>query len=63
MSAIARTARLVGGQVEQEAKGLDPRSQQRPDLQIAFPGRLILSDVVVTSVVKERSRVSRVGPF
>ena len=35
VSAIARTARLVGGQVEQEAKGLDPRSQQRPDLQIS----------------------------
>ena len=43
VSAIARTARLVGGQVEQEARGLDPRSQQRADLQKLQIGRCVMS--------------------
>ena len=28
--------------------GLDPNSRQRPDIQIAFPGRMVLTDVVVS---------------
>jgi hypothetical protein len=27
--------------------GLDPDSRQRPDIQIVFPGRMVLTDVVV----------------
>ena len=48
VDAIARTARLVGGQVVQEVKGLETHTRQRPDLQLAFPGRMILTDVVVS---------------
>ena len=46
--AIARVAWQVGAQVQREVTGLDPDSSQRPDLQLAFPGRLLLSDVVVS---------------
>ena len=46
--AIAHVAGQVGAQVRREVAGLDPDSNQRPDLQLAFPGRLLLSDVVVS---------------
>ena len=46
--AIARVALQVGAQVRREVEGLDPRSKQRPDLQIAFPGRMLLTDVAVS---------------
>ena len=49
---------MVGGQVEREATALDPHSQQRPDLRIVFPGRTLLSDVVVTHALST-SRVAR----
>ena len=48
MDAIARVAWQVGAQVKKEVRGLDPNSQQRPDLQIAFPGRMLLTDVAVS---------------
>ena len=46
--AIARVARQVGAQVQREVTGLDPGSKQRPDVQLAFPSRLLLTDVVVS---------------
>ena len=39
---------IVGAQVRTEVQGLDPHSVKRPDLQIVFPGRMLLTDVVVT---------------
>ena len=48
VDATARIAWLVGAQVQREVKGLDPNSKQRPDLQIVFPGRMMLADVVVS---------------
>ena len=48
VDAIARAAWLVGAQVQREVKGLDPNSDQRPDLQMVFPGRMLLTDVVVS---------------
>jgi hypothetical protein len=48
VDAIARTAWMVGAQVRKEVEGLDPDSAQRPDLQIVFPGRMVLADVVVS---------------
>ena len=46
--AIGRVAWLVGAQVRREVKQLDPHSNQRPDLQITFPGRTLLTDVAVS---------------
>ena len=48
VDAISRVARQVGAQVRTEVQGLDPHSVKRPDLQIVFPGRMLLTDVVVT---------------
>ena len=47
--AIGRVAWLVGAQVKREVEGLDPHSRQRPDIQVVFPGRIILTDVVVSN--------------
>ena len=47
--AIGRVAWLVGAQVRREVEGLDPYSRQRPDIQIVFPGRLLVTDVVVSN--------------
>ena len=58
VDAIARVARLVGAQVQTEVQGLDPHSLRRPDLQIVFPGRMLLVDVVVTHSLTS-SRVAR----
>ena len=41
-------AGLVGAQVRKEVEGLDLNGKQRPDLHIVFPGRVLLSDVVVS---------------
>ena len=50
VDAIARVARLVAAQVKKEVVGLVADSgKQRPDLQIAFPGRMLLTDVSVSS--------------
>jgi hypothetical protein len=43
---VGRVAGLVGAQLRREVKGLDPHSNQRPDLQLVFPGRMVLTDVV-----------------
>ena len=59
---IARVAWLVGGQVQREVTGLDPRSKQRPDMQIVFPGRIILSDVIVSHSLTS-NRVARRVPI
>ena len=48
VDAIARMACMVGAQVRREVRGLNPDNKQRPDLQIAFPGRMLLTDVAVT---------------
>jgi hypothetical protein len=47
--AIGRVAWQVGAQVRREVEGLDPYSRQRPDIQIVFPGRILLTDVVVSN--------------
>ena len=38
VDAIGRVACRVGAQVKKEVDGLDPHSNQRPDLEIVFPG-------------------------
>ena len=48
VDAIAQVAWLVRAQVKREVKELDPHSAQRPDLLIVFPGRMLLTDVVVS---------------
>jgi hypothetical protein len=48
VDAIARVAGLVGAQVRKEVEGLDLHGKQRPDLHIVFPGRVLLTDVVVS---------------
>ena len=58
VDATARFAWLVGAQVQREVKGLDPNSKRRPDLQIVFPGRMMLADVVVSHSLTQR----RSGP-
>ena len=34
--------------MQREVKGLNPDNNQRPDVQIVFPGRMILTDVAVS---------------
>ena len=51
VDAVSRVARQVGAQVRTEVKELDPHSEKRPDLQIVFPGRMILSDVAVSHML------------
>ena len=48
VEAISCVARQVGAQVRTEVTGLNPCNDQRPDLQIVFPGRMLLSDVSVS---------------
>ena len=48
VDAISRLAMQVGAQVRTEVGGLDPNSRQRLDMQIVFPGRMMLTDVVVS---------------
>ena len=50
---IARVAGQVGAQVLKEVEGLDPGSKQRPDLQLVFPGRMLLTDVSVSHSLTE----------
>ena len=58
--AIGRTAWMVGAQVKREVERLDPRSNQRPDIQIVFPGRTLLTDVAVSySLTASRVAASR----
>ena len=37
---IGQVAWQVGAQVMKEVEGLDPGSNQRPDIRIVFPGRM-----------------------
>ena len=48
VDAVGRLAGQVGAQVRTEVGGLDPDSRQRPDIQLVFPGRMVLTDVVVS---------------
>ena len=41
--AVGRVAWQVGAQVRREVAGLDLGSKQRPDLEIVFPGRVLLT--------------------
>ena len=47
MDALYHVVLAVGGQAIKEAKGLQAGSNLRPDLDIAFPGRRFVTDVVV----------------
>ena len=48
VDATPRVAWQVGAQVQREVEGLDPNSKLRPDIQIVFPGQMLLADVVVS---------------
>jgi hypothetical protein len=48
VAALWTSVVAVGGQGIREPKGLVSDSLKRPDLQIVFPGHLILTDVVIT---------------
>ena len=48
VDAVGRVARLVGAQVRTEVRGLDAYSNQRPDMMIVFPGRMLLADISVS---------------
>ncbi|HEY4386620.1 MAG TPA: hypothetical protein VGN34_19355, partial [Ktedonobacteraceae bacterium] len=55
---LQHTALLLGAQARREVKGLAEKSKVRPDLQIFFPGRMLLTDVVVSHPMTA-SRVER----
>ena len=55
VDAVERVAWQVGAQVRKEVEGLDPDSKQRPDLQIVFPGRMLLADVCVSHPLTARA--------
>jgi hypothetical protein len=44
---------LIGAQVKREVKGLKRDSNIRPDLQLFFPGRMLLTDVAVSHPLTE----------
>ena len=50
VDAIGRVAWMVGAQVKREVEGLDADSRKRPDLEVVFPGRRLLTDVVVVAL-------------
>ena len=45
---ISRVARQVDAQVQHEVGHFNPANKQRPDVQIVFPGRMLLTDVAVS---------------
>ena len=55
---LQHTALLLGAQARREVKGLAHKSKVRPDLQIFFPGRMLLTDIVVSHPMTT-SRVQR----
>ncbi len=55
---LQHTALLLGAQARREVKGLADKSNVRPDLQIFFPGRMLLTDIVVSHPITT-SRVQR----
>ena len=54
--ALYRAVLLTGGQAVGEVKGLQAGSDLRPDLQIVYPGRHVLSDVAVVHPLAARGR-------
>ena len=54
--ALYRAVLLTGGQAVREVKGLQAGSGLRPDLQIVYPGRHVLSDVAVVHPLSARGR-------
>ncbi|HEY4385420.1 MAG TPA: hypothetical protein VGN34_13255, partial [Ktedonobacteraceae bacterium] len=57
---LQHTALLLGAQAKREVQGLVRKSKVRPDLQIFFPGRMLLTDVVVSHPITA-SRVKNRG--
>jgi hypothetical protein len=55
---LQHIALLLGAQAKREVKGLADKSKVKPDLQIFFPGRMLLTDVVVSHPLTT-SRVQR----
>jgi hypothetical protein len=51
--ALRHAALLVGAQTKMEVKGLARDSNIRPDLQLFFPGRMLLTDVVISHPLTE----------
>ena len=51
--ALQHAALLIGAQVRREVKGLKRDSNIRPDLQLFFPGRMLLTDVAVSHPLTE----------
>jgi hypothetical protein len=64
--ALQHAALLIGAQVRREVKGLKRDSNIRPDLQLFFPGRTLLTDVAVShplteNLIAKRSRLEPPG--
>jgi hypothetical protein len=57
---LQHTALLLGAQAKREVQGLVRKSKLRPDLQIFFPGRMLLTDIVVSHPITA-SRVQKRG--
>jgi hypothetical protein len=51
--ALQHAALLIGAQVRREVKGLKRESKIRPDVQMVFPGRMLLTDVAVSHPLTE----------
>jgi hypothetical protein len=51
--ALKHAALLLGAQARREVKGLTRDTHIRPDLQIFFPGRMLLTDVVIAHPLTE----------
>jgi hypothetical protein len=47
VNALYRAVLLTGGQAQREVTGLQTDSRLRPDLQLVYPGRHVLTDVAV----------------
>jgi hypothetical protein len=60
--ALYRAVLLTGGQAMREVKGLDAKSDLRPDLQIVYPGRHVLTDVAVVHSLGSRGRDEPANP-
>jgi hypothetical protein len=54
--ALYRAVLLTGGQAVREVKGLETKTRLRPDLQIVYPGRHVLTDVAVVHSLAANSR-------
>ena len=56
--ALQHVAMMVGAQTKREVEGLNEDHKIRPDLQIVFPARMLLTDVVVAHPLTS-SHISR----